>query len=354
MSKVRLFGKIILDNGNVESSSKSPVSQAMFLKNKGADSVLIVDKSKDDLQHEANIGAMIDIKNNVDIRFVVDGKINRLEDIKKYIYAGADFIISDNIEPSLLVEGQKRFGDEKFALLSTIDEYIFEDDTDFIEKKIEMKEKGIEVCILESQISFDDLTANNGLVPVVVQDYKTDKVLMLAYMNKESFEETLKTGKMTYYSRSRDELWIKGETSGNFQYVKELVTDCDKDTILAKVYQVGVPCHTGADTCFFNEIVKDDFVEQNPTKVFEEVYQVIIDRKENPKEGSYTNYLFEKGIDKILKKVGEEATEIVVAAKNPDPQEIKYEISDFLYHIMVLMAEKGVTWDDITEELSRR
>lgn len=173
-------------------------------------------------------------------------------------------------------------------------------------------------------------------------------------MNEEAFHKTIQTGKMTYYSRSRETLWVKGETSGHYQYVKELYMDCDSDTMLAKVRQVGVPCHTGADTCFFKELVKKEYDNTNPMNGFEDVYDVILDRKEHPKEGSYTNYLFDKGIDKILKKVGEEATEIVIAAKNPDPQEIKYEISDFLYHVMVLMAEKGVSWKDITKELSRR
>jgi len=117
---------------------------------------------------------------------------------------------------------------------------------------------------------------------------------------------------------------------------------------------VGVACHTGNPSCFFNEIVKKEYIEKNPLKVFETVYNIIEDRKNNPKEGSYTNYLFDKGIDKILKKVGEECTEIVIAAKNPDPEEIKYEISDFLYHVMVLMVEKGVTWEEITQELAQR
>ena len=171
----------------------------------------------------------------------------------------------------------------------------------------------------------------------------------------EGFDTTIRIGKMTYYSRSRQELWTKGMTSGHIQYLKSLTADCDYDTILAKVSQVGgIACHTGNPTCFFNDIVKKEYSEKNPLKIFEDVYDIILDRKAHPKEGSYTNYLFDKGIDKILKKVGEEATEIVIAAKNPDNEEIKYEISDFLYHVMVLMAEKGVTWEDITGELSQR
>ena len=140
----------------------------------------------------------------------------------------------------------------------------------------------------------------------------------------------------------------------HIQYVKVLTADCDLDTILAKVSQTGAACHTGQYSCFHNEIVRKQYMERNPLKVFKEEYAVIMDRKEHPKEGSYTNYLFDKGLDKILKKIGEEATEIVIAAKNPDPEEIKYEAADFLYHLMVLMAEKGLTWEDITSELSQR
>ena len=214
----------------------------------------------------------------------------------------------------------------------------------------------IPVETFKAAYEWSDFKLNNdGMVPVVVQDYRTLEVLMVAYMNEEAYNQTLKLGKMTYYSRSRDELWLKGATSGHFQYVKSLTADCDMDTILAKVSQVGAACHTGAKTCFFNEITKKDYEESsNPLQVFEEVFNVIKDRKVNPKEGSYTNYLFDKGIDKILKKLGEEATEIVIAAKNPNANEIKYEISDFLYHMMVLMAEKDVTWEEITTELANR
>ena len=233
----------------------------------------------------------------------------------------------------------------------------FINDTSFniMQMKSELSDAGIKMDNFEPKLSWADLNPNEkGLVPTVVQDFQTGEVLMLAYMNEESFDTTIRTGKMTYFSRSRNQLWVKGETSGHIQYVKSLTADCDFDTILAKVSQVGVACHTGAPSCFFNEIVKKEYVERNPLKVFEDVYDVILDRKEHPKEGSYTNYLFDKGLDKILKKVGEEATEIVIAAKNPDAEETKYEISDFLYHLMVLMAEKGVTWEDITSELAQR
>ncbi|RDY32764.1 bifunctional phosphoribosyl-AMP cyclohydrolase/phosphoribosyl-ATP diphosphatase HisIE [Lachnotalea glycerini] len=260
-----------------------------------------------------------------------------------------------------------------FALLDTIDlgyliktlyldivegvsgELINSTETDLLRVKAACKAADINVDLFESEMKWSEFKLNSdGMIPVVVQDYKTNEVLMLAYMNEEAFLKTIETGKMTYWSRSRNELWTKGLTSGHFQYVKSLIMDCDNDTMLAKVSQIGVACHTGKRSCFFQKVVEREYKETNPLKVFEKVYGVIEDRRRNPKEGSYTNYLFEKGIDKILKKLGEEATEIVIAAKNPDPEEIKYEMSDFLYHAMVLMVEKGVTWEDITKELANR
>lgn len=233
--------------------------------------------------------------------------------------------------------------------------FINDPGTDIMEMKSQLSAAGIKMDNFEPALQWADFKKNSdGMVPVIVQDYRTDEVLMLAYMNEEAFQTTINIGKMTYYSRSRQELWTKGLTSGHIQYVKSLTADCDYDTILAKVSQVGAACHTGNRTCFFNEIVKKEYMEKNPLKVLEDVYNIILDRRENPKEDSYTNYLFDKGIDKILKKIGEEATEIIIAAKNPEPEAIKYEISDFLYHMMVLMAEKGVTWEEITQELSQR
>lgn len=392
------------------------VELATFYNNRGADELIVFDLSSSDSEHDANIGTMIKIQDAVDIQMIVGGNVKRLEDVKKYIYTGAKKAILDmskdtNVE--IVKEASERFGSDKIAVMLNKDydfskikqlkydgvsliiadscanecigsgikvlafncNFTFNDmvefgkqdkvygisdnsfvgDFDFLNFKAQLKEEGVNTIVFESAMSFDQFKKNSdGMIPVVVQDYKTDKVLMVAYMNEEAFNLTIKTGKMTYFSRSRNEIWVKGVTSGHFQYVKELSMDCDLDTMLAKVYQVGVPCHTGADTCFFNTLVKKEYDESNPMRVFEDVYNVILDRKKNPKEGSYTNYLFDKGIDKILKKVGEEATEIVIAAKNPDPQEVKYEISDFLYHVMVLMAEKGVSWKEITKELSRR
>ena len=233
--------------------------------------------------------------------------------------------------------------------------FVSQTDMDFVEFKEKCGQEEIKMTSFESMMEFSQFKTNEqGLIPVVVQHYKTQEVLMLAYMNEEAFYKTIKTGKMTYYSRSRQQLWTKGETSGHFQYVKSLTIDCDYDTLLAKVDQIGAACHTGNPTCFFQPLVGNDYDETNPLQVFEAVYDTIVDRRENPKEGSYTNYLFDKGLDKILKKVGEEDTEVVIAAKNPNPEEVKYEMADFLYHAMVLMVEKGISWEDIIKELADR
>ena len=229
------------------------------------------------------------------------------------------------------------------------------EDKDIYKAKKALKKKNVDVEVFESLIDFSDFKLlDNGLIPVVVQDYRTNEVLMVAYMNEDSYKMTIDTGKMTYYSRSRKKLWLKGETSGHFQYVKTMMIECDNDTILAKVRQIGAACHTGNRSCFFKELAKKDYVSTNPLTVLMDDYDIIMSRKNNPKEGSYTNYLFDKGIDKILKKCGEEAAEIIIAAKNPDAEELKYEIADFLYHMMVLMAECGLDWNDITKELVNR
>ena len=229
------------------------------------------------------------------------------------------------------------------------------EDKDIYKAKRAVKRQGIDVPLFESLIDFSEFKlSDNGLVPVVVQDYRTSEVLMMAYMNEESYNKTIETGRMTYFSRSRQELWIKGETSGHYQYVKSLMLDCDNDTILARVHQAGAACHTGSYSCFFKKLAEKDYIETNPLKILEEDYNIIVNRKNNPKEGSYTNYLFDKGIDKILKKCGEEASEIIIAAKNEGGEELKYEIADFLYHMMVLMAECGLDWEDITRELADR
>lgn len=192
------------------------------------------------------------------------------------------------------------------------------------------------------------------LIPAIVQDYKTKEVLMLAYVNEESFNFMLENKETCFYSRSRQQLWHKGETSGHFQKIKKMYLDCDKDTILILVEQIGSACHTGEHSCFFNEIL--DYTSENEVneRILEDIYYMIEDRKNNPKEGSYTNYLLTEGIDKICKKVGEEATETVIAAKNTDKDELIGEISDLAYHVAVLMYDRGITPEDIKSKLTQR
>lgn len=259
-------------------------------------------------------------------------------------------IITDTMEEQELFKILKSSGVKGLS-----GKYVSQPDMDFNAFKKKCEDEGIKMTSFESIMEFSEFKTNEqGLIPVIVQHYKTQEVLMLAYMNEEAFNHTVKTGRMTYYSRSRQTLWVKGETSGHYQYVKSLTIDCDNDTLLAKVDQIGAACHTGNPTCFFQPLVGNDYHERNPLHVLESVYGTIEDRRIHPKEGSYTNYLFDKGIDKILKKIGEEATEIVIASKNSNPEEVKYEIADFLYHMMVLMVEKGVSWEEITKELSER
>ncbi len=190
----------------------------------------------------------------------------------------------------------------------------------------------------------------DGLIPAIVQDFYSKKVLMLAYMNAESLEITMKEGKTCFFSRSRQELWRKGETSGNTQQVVSIRTDCDKDTLLIEVIKAGPACHTGSESCFFEDIVT---AEQEAFS-YEGLYEMLVGRKINKKEGSYTTYLFEKGIDKILKKVGEECTEVIIGAKGGDKAETVYEIADLLYHITVMMIEMGISIDEVTAELAKR
>lgn len=197
-------------------------------------------------------------------------------------------------------------------------------------------------------IKFDE----KGLVPAVVQDSETGAVLMMAYMNEESLLKTVKTKETWFFSRSRNELWNKGATSGNTQAVVEMSYDCDGDTILVKVVQKGVACHTGEYSCFFNNIVESE--SDASYDVLERLYALVKDRKENPVEGSYTNYLFDKGVDKILKKVGEESAEVIIGAKNDSAEEVIYEASDLVYHMVVLLVQMGVSISDIKRELNNR
>lgn len=212
-----------------------------------------------------------------------------------------------------------------------------------------------------SKVKFDD----KGLIPAIIQDIKTGKVLMMAYMNAESLTKTMETGKTWFYSRSRKSLWQKGESSGNEQEVKEIRYDCDADTLLILVEAMGAACHTGHHSCFYRnldgQVVEDlefdlttAYQAKTGPSILLELSEVIKDRKAKMPEGSYTTYLFDKGLDKILKKVGEENAEVIIAAKNRSPEEVTYEVADLIYHLLVLLAEQGVELEDIFTELKTR
>ena len=382
----------------------------------GADEIFLYNYSKIEEDREEFLGTLKQVAAKIDIPFFTGMYINRFEDAKKAFYTGAEkVVVKYDIRPKeeVFEEIADRFGynrlmleidaKEEFETMSfPVDHLLvkhvdvsgalvrrlsetektviirdslmrndledllklekvdgvatnYYENKDIFKVKRMMLEAGIPINTFESQMPFSEFrTDDKGLIPCVVQDYRTMEVLMVAYMNQESYEATIATGRMTYFSRERQELWVKGETSGHYQFVKELSMDCDNDTILAKVNQIGAACHTGSRTCFFKELAKKEYNNINPLTIFKVVYDVIADRKVNPKKGSYTNYLFTKGIDKILKKCGEEATEIVIAAKNPDSEELKYEIADFMYHLMVLMNQCDITWEDVTKELARR
>lgn len=206
----------------------------------------------------------------------------------------------------------------------------------------------------------DSLKFNaNGLIPAVVQNCETNEVLMVAYMNAQSIQMTIESGRATFFSRSRNEIWVKGETSGNYIFVKEMRVDCDADCILLLSEPAGPACHTGRRTCFFRKVENNAITEVTreslkSSDILARLEGVTLDRKANPKEGSYTNYLFDKGEDKILKKVGEEAAEVVIAGKNRSKEEIKYETADLMYHLTVMLVDNGLSWEDIYEELEKR
>lgn len=199
-------------------------------------------------------------------------------------------------------------------------------------------------------MNLNELKYNDqGLIPAIITDARTGKVLMLAYMNSESLEITIEEERTCFFSRSRNELWRKGETSGNVQQVVSIATDCDKDTLLISVIPAGPACHTGNESCFFNSIL-----ENAAPFTIQGLYDLIMGRKTDKKEGSYTTYLFEKGRDKILKKVGEEATEVIIGGKADDKAETIYELADLMYHALVLMADMDITVDDVMKELASR
>ncbi|MBE7042344.1 MAG: bifunctional phosphoribosyl-AMP cyclohydrolase/phosphoribosyl-ATP diphosphatase HisIE [Ruminococcaceae bacterium] len=205
---------------------------------------------------------------------------------------------------------------------------------------------------MKNMIKYDE----NGLIPAVIQDEATDEVLMVAYMNEETLQETMETGRTVFYSRSRQERWRKGDTSGNIQKVVSIRLDCDGDCLLIRVEQTGAACHTGKKSCFYRKYEEGNWNEaaSETANMLTELYGVVLDRQQDPQPGSYTNYLLDAGLDKIAKKVGEECVETILAAKNSDKEEIAAETADLFYHLTVLLAERGVTYEDVFRELKER
>ncbi len=413
-------GKAVKGLGDFDTVIEDPAALAAQYDNGFTDALMIFDMSDSDSEQEMHNDIIRKICASVRIPVIAAGRVRRMEDIKKFLYAGcamACLNLSKDSNAQIAQEVADKFGSDKIACcFSSIDQ--IEKNKDLIDGNVccliyvgsdplenlggigmdlpviaQITEKdcvreslshsgihgvtgsgvnkrtgklqfvrnkllssGIPVKVRTAAYAWGDFKLGpDGLLPVVVQEASTDQVLMVAYMNEEAYNLTVATGKMTYWSRSRKEIWVKGLTSGHFQYVHSLTADCDMDTLLAKVEQIGAACHTGSHSCFFNKVLTEEGKEEfNPQTVLLRDYQTITDRRDHPKKGSYTNYLFDKGLDKMLKKLGEEATEIVIAAKNPNPNEIVYEISDYLYHLMVVMAEKGITWEDVTLELARR
>ena len=204
-----------------------------------------------------------------------------------------------------------------------------------------------EICFELTGLKYDE----RGLIPAIVIDTDTRRVLMLAYMNEESLRLSMEKGLTCFYSRSRQQLWLKGETSGNYQHIVSITADCDRDTLLVEVRKDGPACHLGTESCFSDVIFEGD---EPPAFQYEDLMEMLRGRRDNPKEGSYTTYLFQKGLDKMLKKVGEETTEVIIAAKDGDKANTIYEIGDLMYHVMVLMIEMGISLEDVKKEMASR
>ena len=423
-------GKAVKSLSDHSVTREDPASGAAEYDNGFTDAIMIFDLSDTDQEQEAHNDLIRKICGTTRVPVMAAGGIKRMEDVKKFLYAGCSMVFlnlskkgnaelaaevadkfgADRIGAAfraeeelrenadlirgnvscLLYVGQEPFSglsavtkdalgcaekDKEIPVIAQISESMCVRETltpegingvtgagvnkrigklQFVRNKL--VSSGIPVRVRKASHSWNEFKLGpDGLLPVVVQEASTDQVLMVAYMNEQAYNMTVATGRMTYWSRSRKEIWVKGLTSGHYQFVRSLTADCDMDTLLAKVDQIGAACHTGSHSCFFNEVQKEEGREIfNPQTVLLNDYRTIAGRKEHPRKGSYTNYLFDKGIDKMLKKLGEESTEIIIAAKNPNPNEIVYEISDYLYHLMVVMVEKGISWDDVTEELARR
>lgn len=304
-----------------EQSALTPLEVAKQAAEAGVCTVIYTEIANDGMQNGPDIAACVRLMEQSGLEVIVSGGVGCLEDVVRVQKAGLPGVIIGKA----MYEGRLE-----------------------IEQALQMQEAN--AMFSQEQVKYNE----QGLVPVIAQDVQTGAVLMQAYMNREALALTLEKGHMVYWSRSRQELWEKGATSGQIQELVSLTADCDGDCLLAQVIQKGGgACHTGAYSCFFNAMTEPK-QEVGSANVLYEVDAVIKDRREHPVEGSYTNYLFEKGIDKILKKVGEESAETIIAAKNNAPDEIIYETSDLFYHVLVMLQDRGVALEEIFKELKRR
>ncbi|MEE8885538.1 MAG: bifunctional phosphoribosyl-AMP cyclohydrolase/phosphoribosyl-ATP diphosphatase HisIE [Eubacteriales bacterium] len=382
------FDGVIEDEAD-EGEGKDPVEKAVRLgQETDTQGLMVFDFSDDDADHDRSVEAIGEICRSTQQNVIAAGDIRSIEGVKEYLGAGCAKVILNLVKDSnkeIFEEVSSRFGKtrigayipdynaylmmkddiEKYAGILLVDRDD-DDDVKIVEEtslpvllhddqKGECLEANFRTRDFESEIQWKDFKLNSdGLIPCVVQDYKTDKVLMVAYMNEESFQKTLETGRMTYWSRSRQELWMKGLTSGHFQYLKELRLDCDNDTLLAKVAQVGAACHTGNFSCFYRTIMKKEDEAVRPTRVLLKTFDEIKDNQKDPVPGTELTELLSGGPDKILSKIGDDETGLILASKNNRKSCIVEGIADMMMDCMVLMAEKNLTWDDIAEEISDR
>lgn len=286
-------------------SGQEALDWALEMEDRGAGEICINAIHTDGVQEGFDLDLMAYLKREVAIPLIASGGAGKMEDFRKAFDLGIDK-----------------------ALGASVFHYDI-----------------LDIPLLKAYCAMDF----SQLIPTIIQDWESGEVLMLAYSNEESFKKMVETGRTWFYSRSRKKLWNKGEESGNFQEVKSISLDCDSDAILVRVQTQGPACHTGARSCFFNEVLPSDV---DPSIIVQE-YRLIEDRKKNPQDG-YTDYLFREGLDKILKKVGEEATETVIASKNPDPAELIYEVSDLYYHLNVLLVDRGIRPAEVLEEIKKR
>ncbi|NLM04266.1 MAG: imidazole glycerol phosphate synthase subunit HisF [Clostridiales bacterium] len=317
--------------GGKKDTGLEAISWAREVEKLGAGEILLTSMDADGTKKGYDIEITKKISDAVDIPVIASGGAGKMEDfLEAFTIGGAHAALAASLFHFKEVD------------IGELKDYLYGEGVNIRRGKGDME--------LLKEIKFDE----KGLIPAIVQDIRTKEVLMMAYMNEESLKKTLETNKTWFWSRSRQELWNKGATSGNIQKVVQVDYDCDGDSLLVLVEQKGVACHTGERSCFYNSIYKTTEEGAVGSEVLEQLYKIIDDRKINPVEGSYTKYLFDKGIDKILKKIGEESAEVIIAAKNPDKEAIVYETSDLIYHLFVLLREKGIPLEDIYKELRSR